>query len=1000
MDRSTHHTSHDLASVGSHTSRACRLWDRFPSVLPALLLGMAILTFVPKACHAQSGGTRYDPYSQRSKSKVPKGFNSPSIPRNTPAPLSKSAPADPLIDVVIEGNATIPASAIYPRIKTRPGRPASEAQILEDVRSLHGTRWFYSVEPVYQKTDQGLVLVFRVLERPIVRKVEFVGNKKIKTKFLMGLTNLKPGSAFSLAVNKECVRRIREHYRDKGYRFAEVSLRSGGQLQDRDVIFDIKEGPKVQVASIKLRGNKAIRSEILKLHLTTSKRLFWYFGGNYDPTTVPDDIASLRQYYHAIGYFDCDVTEKVEFNKSKSLVTLTYEINEGTRYKVGNILINGNEVLLEQDLRADFELEEGQFFKARDMNNDLEELKAKYGALGRLMTEVDAEPVFSTRPGVVDISYNIDEDIVRRIGKVNVQIRGENPHTKETVAINMLKVHPGDLADPALIRRTKATLAGSPLFASTPGLAPEIQVRPVRDATRYTKSEGLAGTFRGQSRTEHNEILNQHFRGLKSRQETITTDYSSHPTHQESPVVPNWVPPGAGYSRLPLLTPATQEAREAVAPAVKEDQKTSWQEPIYEMLDWSEQTVFLNESQPLVESNGLSSEPVIRAQNFDNFNAPPNPIYNQSPQGDVFGNQIRRPEPEGFVDLDITVTEERTGRFMIGAGVNSDSGVVGNIVLEEQNFNLLRFPRSFRDILEGYAWRGGGQQFRLEAVPGDEVSRYMVSWTDPYFLNTDYSFGVSGFYYNRFFRDWEERRLGGRLTLGRLISRDVSISGSVRLEDVEIGSIQRPAPSLLAVEGNNFLGTGKFSTSYDTRDSAFLASEGWFAQASVEQAFGDFDFTKLEGQLSKYFTVYERADGAGKQTLSLNSQIGWTTDDTPVFERFYAGGFQTFRGFEFRGVTPREVGARVGGQFMFLGSAEYMIPITANEMFRGVLFTDFGTVDDNASLDKFRLSVGGGLRITVPQMGPVPIALDWAIPVVKEDEDNKRIFSFYIGFTR
>ncbi len=67
---------------------------------------------------------------------------------------------------------------------------------------------------------------------------------------------------------------------------------------------------------------------------------------------------------------------------------------------------------------------------------------------------------------------------------------------------------------------------------------------------------------------------------------------------------------------------------------------------------------------------------------------------------------------------------------------------------------------------------------------------------------------------------------------------------------------------------------------------------------------------------------------------------------------------------------------------------------------RVVGFTDFGTVDLDASLDKFRLSVGAGLRITVPGMGPVPIALDWAVPVVRQDFDRDQLFSFYIGINR
>jgi outer membrane protein insertion porin family len=77
-----------------------------------------------------------------------------------------------------------------------------------------------------------------------------------------------------------------------------------------------------------------------------------------------------------------------------------------------------------------------------------------------------------------------------------------------------------------------------------------------------------------------------------------------------------------------------------------------------------------------------------------------------------------------------------------------------------------------------------------------------------------------------------------------------------------------------------------------------------------------------------------------------------------------------------------------------------MFPLLANEMLHGVVFTDFGTVEEDVSLSDFRVTAGGGLRVTVPAMGPVPLAFDWAVPIVKEDEDDTRLFSFYVGINR
>lgn len=934
-----------------------------------------------------------------------------------------------LLDVRFEGNATIPVATMSRYIKSRPGRPTTDDQVREDMRSLYNTKWFFSIEPVYRQEAGGWILVYKVTERPILQNVEYRGNEKIKDHVLAGLTGLKPLHAFSVATNREAARRIKEHYEDKGFLFAEVSLLEGDRPEDRSVIFQISEGPKVQVSAVKFRGNENVSSELLKLQLATKKRILWKFGGQYNSENIAQDIASIKEYYHNIGYFDVQITDNVEFSTDRATVTVNYTIDEGMRYKIRHLHISGNQIFSREQLVKDFKVTEGSYYSARQLYKDIGSVQQKYGELGHLFAKVEHRPVFTQEPGIVDLKLDIDEDRVRKIGMVKVHIRGEHSHTKETVALNQLLVAPGDLADPEKIRRSKARLAGSPIWEGGGPDAPQINMRPVSDPTYLAKNTGLDDLIvRGSSGYfGHEKPLNVDSLNLPASVKQAMTPTEFVPTtHREvrgtafenSGGTPGGPVPGGGHTLQRTIPTTPPVPVKEDAPRIYRQERQPREEVVeeaelYQLIDMNQTQVFVDQAEdtlllPLHEKK--AEEPVVRAQNFDNYTSPPNLMYSETPQGDLLGPQLPSPVvPPGYVDLDVYLSEARTGRFMIGAGVNSDSGVVGNVVLEEQNFDILRFPRSFRDVADGYAFRGGGQQFRLEATPGSEVSRYMVSWTDPYFLNSDYSLGVSGFFYQRFFRDWNEERLGGRINVGKLLTRELSFNTALRLENVDISRPRLPpgaAPSIDAMLGDNFLGTGRFTLGYDTRDSSYMATEGFNVSGSVEQAFGDYDFTKLELQGSQYYTVYQRADGAGRHVLSLRGNLGWTTNDTPAFERFYAGGFQSFRGFEFRSVSPLEPGnvgtngAAVGGFFQMLGTVEYMLPVMANEAVRLVAFSDFGTVDEDVSLDKFRLSVGTGLRITVPQMGPVPIALDWAFPVVKEDSDIRQIFSFYIGITR
>lgn len=369
------------------------------------------------------------------------------------------------------------------------------------------------------------------------------------------------------------------------------------------------------------------------------------------------------------------------------------------------------------------------------------------------------------------------------------------------------------------------------------------------------------------------------------------------------------------------------------------------------------------------------------------------------PPGPVF----EEPDPFRTAPVDVFVDETETGRFMFGVGVNSDAGVTGNIVVDERNFDLFRWPTSFGEILDGTAFRGAGQGLRIEAVPGTELQRYVVNFTQPYLLNTNVSFNTSGFYYTRRFSDWDEERKGGRVGLGYRLTPDVSVALSLRGEQVTIDNPRSVAsPELNASLGTHDIFGSRLSLTYDTRDIPFAPTEGQMIELSYEQVFGDFDYPRVEADYRRYFLIAERPDGSGRHVLAVQLSTGITGSQTPVFENFFAGGYSTLRGFDFRGASPVEGGVAVGGEFSLLGTVEYLFPITADDMLKGVAFVDYGTVEEDIAIrsENFRVAPGVGLRIFIPAMGPAPIALDFAFPVASAATDEEEIFSFFVGFGR
>ncbi len=357
--------------------------------------------------------------------------------------------------------------------------------------------------------------------------------------------------------------------------------------------------------------------------------------------------------------------------------------------------------------------------------------------------------------------------------------------------------------------------------------------------------------------------------------------------------------------------------------------------------------------------------------------------------------------PGPFKDILVKVEETRTGSLMLGAGINSDNGFVGSIVLNERNFDIFRLPTSFADFMDGKAFRGAGQELRIEAVPGTVIQRYSISVREPFLFDQPYSLLTSAYYRDRIFDEYTEGRTGMRVNLGHQFTKEWGASVGLRLENVQVSNIAFGAPAdYTNAYGPNLIVAPGITVAYDTRDSFLRPTEGGKVEFSYEQVFGNNTFPIFNVEASRYFTTWQRPDGSGKHVLMARSQFSWAGNNTPVYERFFGGGYMSIRGFEFRGVSPVNNGFAVGGNFQFMNSLEYQIPIRANDNLYLVGFLDSGTVESKIGIHDYRVSAGFGMRITVPMLGPVPIALDFGFPIVKGPSDRTQLFSFWIGMYR
>jgi outer membrane protein insertion porin family len=995
-----------------------------------------------------------------------------------PAPLPPVAagpattpPAELIVEVRIEGNEATEVSKL-PKLVTRAGQAFDPRTVEEDVRTLHRSRKFVDVHPKYVRIADGVVVIFQVVERPMLRYVRYVGNERITTRTLRKKAEIDVGDSMDPYVVEEARRRVESYYHEKGYEAARVTTVEGSKPGDKGAVFLIDEGRSRKALWTSFVGNTIASDGRLLTQIKSKPGVLWFLGGDIDREVIDADVDALTAYYRSLGFFQAKVGREVSVVREgiRDWTHVTFVINEGPRYTVRNVSFVGNSKFKTEFLDRELELKGGEFFNQAKMDKDLNQVRDIYGGRGFVFADIRADPRFLEEPGQLDLVYNVTEGQRYRVGQINIRIRGDNPHTRHSVVLNRLSLRPGDILDIRKLREDERRLKSSSLFAAdaAQGQGPRISFsKPTGDeGTQMARDPDRPG-FRGQSPDDEADAvidlvlegdLNEAAAGEPAASERL-----AHPAPDRGSAVP---PPAATASQpvwrgqspaYPVAAPPPANPWQAAQPAPQAypvAQQPGYQVPVFPQAAPQQPVLQPAYQQGVAQqpAQGWGGQPLAQpgpgALDYSRFSAPPAPANpytvqqpvapggpgpavgfqplpvaqadpNQPPAfqqpgmvpdfggGGAMGGMPVFPGNEPYVILDVDAEETQTGRLMIGAGVNSNAGLVGNIVVDEQNFDILRLPRSWDDIKNGVAFRGAGQRFRLEAAPGTELQRYMATFQEPYLFDTRIGLSLSASYYTRFFFDWAEARTGGRVGLGYQFqfAPDLSVNAGFRGESVDIFNPRVLAPDIVNMLGTN--GVYGFSTGiiHDTRDSPFLPTQGHLATFEFEQVIGTYVYPRgiLEGR--QYFLLNERPDGSGRHVLSVGSVLGMTGPDTPAYDNFFAGGYNTIRGFTFRGASPRQAAptgqlAVVGGPFQWLNTIEYLFPITADDTLRGVVFTDFGTVESNVSINNMRVAPGFGLRITLPAMGPAPIALDFAVPVAKAPFDSEQLFSFFVGFAR
>ncbi len=349
-------------------------------------------------------------------------------------------------------------------------------------------------------------------------------------------------------------------------------------------------------------------------------------------------------------------------------------------------------------------------------------------------------------------------------------------------------------------------------------------------------------------------------------------------------------------------------------------------------------------------------------------------------------------------NLIVEVKETKTGEFAFGGGFSTIDKAVGFVQVTQRNFDIMNFP----------TFTGGGQQLVLRGEFGTIRRDYQLSFTEPWIFGYPYLFGFD-VYQNTHLRargigyGYDEMRQGGALRFGKEFTDFDRGDLTYRLEKVEISDVSPEATAdLRKEEGTNNISSLTLALTRDTRDSLYNPSKGYQLFGSVEGAGGlfggDKDFLKWYGSTAFYIPPHENHVIELKLRAGLVDAYGDSTS-VPIYERFYAGGANTIRGFRERRVGPRDPASNdpVGGEALLVGNAEYVFPIV--EFIKGAAFFDAGNVWSKVSdfgSGGYKYGTGVGVRVKTP-IGPVK--LDYGYPL-RVDPGEKKQGRFHFSLTR
>jgi len=350
--------------------------------------------------------------------------------------------------IEIVGNDRVTRETIMYYLTSREGEYFNENLLKRDFKVLWSTGFFANIKIEQDQGTRGKIIKIIIEENPIVKEITYRTGKKVKEKDIIeklneNNENILPYSYYSPYKIQRITATIQDLLLEKGLMDGKVDVKTEKKGNNEiEIIFEVDEGPKLRVGEIAFEGRTKLRESTLRSAISENREhsIFAWITGkdSYKPNKLDEDIASLKKKLQEHGYMEAsigeprieDITKRTIFLKKQTMKKIVIPVDPGYRYFVGDVKIEGNQIISTQYLQKLIKMKKGQIYSTKLREDSVEKVREIYNDTGYLGAQIMPVESLDPKRKLVNVTFNIHEGDVFYVNRL--EIKG-NTYTKDRV---------------------------------------------------------------------------------------------------------------------------------------------------------------------------------------------------------------------------------------------------------------------------------------------------------------------------------------------------------------------------------------------------------------------------------------------------------------------------------------------------------------------------------------------------------------------------------------